>query len=157
MPAATTTAGRWLLLVAAVVLPWLAAPTAAYEVVYAINAGGDDHVDEHGVHYERDPLMDQRIGIASDYGKNLMRIGRVQQHADEQLYQTERYHTATFGYELPVRADGAYLLQLKFCEVYFGAANLKVFDVLLNQEHTVVADLDIFRQVCARWRPVGHV
>ena len=60
------------------------------------------------------------MGTASDYGKQLMIgnlhlditrfnefgdsiyfAGRVPQ-ADQILYQTERYHGATFGYDMPV-------------------------------------------------------
>ena len=52
-------------------------------------------------------------------------IGRVPQQ-DQILYQTERYDTATFGYDIPVYDDGWYLLVLKFSEVYFNAPNMKV-------------------------------
>lgn len=120
--------------------------TGAYEVIYAINAGGEAYRDTNNIQYERDPLMD-KIGIASDYGKQLMIIGRVQEQSDEILYQTERYHTATFGYDMPIKGDGDYVLILKFCEVYFNAPKMKVFDVTLNGEHTVIPDLDIFQQV----------
>lgn len=115
----------------------------AYEVVYAVNAGGEEFTDSAGVRYQRDPLT---VGTASDYGKNLLMIGRVEQK-DELLYQTERYHTSTFGYDLPANSDGEYVLILKFCEVYFNAPNQKVFDVVLNGDHTVVSDLDIFALV----------
>ncbi|XP_060528484.1 malectin-B [Cylas formicarius] len=114
------------------------------QIIYAINAGGEAHVDSHGVKYERDPLHGH-VGVASDYGKRLL-IGRVPPH-DHILYQTERYHTATFGYDLPINEDGDYVLVLKFCEVYFNAPDQKVFDIVLNGEHTVVADLDIFAKV----------
>lgn len=134
------------LLIGHCVLCFLCVSTeASYEVVYAVNAGGEIHRDRNGIMYERDPLMD-RIGVASDYGKQLMMIGRVQK-TDEILYQTERYHTSTFGYDMPVSGDGEYALVLKFCEVYFNAPNMKVFDVRLNGDHTVIADLDIFQQV----------
>uniref|UniRef100_A0A6B2EB56 Putative malectin-b n=1 Tax=Phlebotomus kandelakii TaxID=1109342 RepID=A0A6B2EB56_9DIPT len=116
-----------------------------YDVIYAINSGGDSHVDRHGITYERDPLMG-KIGTASDYGKNIHMIARVAD-ADKILYQTERYHTSNFGYDIPLAGDGEYVLVLKFSEVYFNAANMKVFDVVLNGEHTVVSDLDIFQQV----------
>ena len=68
--------------------------------------------------------MMRQVGTSSDYGKQLM-IGRVPQQ-DQILYQTERYHTTTFGYDMPVQGDGDYLLILKFSEVrlnirvYFG-------------------------------------
>lgn len=117
----------------------------AYEVIYAINAGGDAFTDINNIHYEADPLEEKGIGIASDFGKQL-KISRVPEW-DESLYQTERYHSATFGYDIPIAGDGDYALVLKFSEVYFTAPNQKVFDVVLNGEHTVVDELDIFQNV----------
>ncbi|XP_058820375.1 malectin-A [Topomyia yanbarensis] len=114
-------------------------------VIFAINAGGDAHIDSNGIKYARDPLMG-KIGTESDYGKQLLMINRVKP-SDELLYQTERYHHDTFGYDLPIAGDGEYVLILKFCEVYFNAPNMKVFDVLLNNRHMVVTDLDIFSLV----------
>lgn len=92
------------------------------QVIYAVNAGGYDHTDKHGILYDADPLT---VGTASDYGNNLLIIGRVPEQ-DEILYRTERYHTATFGYDLPLEGDGEYALVLKFCEVYFNEPNMKV-------------------------------
>lgn len=66
----------------------------AYEVVYAINSGGKEHLSSDGILYQKDPL---EIGTASDYGKNLLGIARAPDN-DQTLYQTERYHTSTFGY-----------------------------------------------------------
>lgn len=114
------------------------------KVIYAVNAGGEEHTDRNGIQYDADPL--KGIGIASDYGKHLLMIGRVQEQ-DEVLYRTERYHTTTFGYDLPSDGDGDYALIMKFCEVYFDAPQKKVFDVLLNRKHTVVRQLDIYDQV----------
>ncbi|XP_023236014.1 malectin-B-like [Centruroides sculpturatus] len=92
------------------------------EVIYAINCGGEVHVDGHGIHYRRDPLHG-KVGTASDYGKQLI-ISRVPR-SDQILYQTERYHHMTFGYEIPVNKDGDYVLILKFCEVYFSSPGMK--------------------------------
>lgn len=114
------------------------------QIIYAINCGGEAHVDTLGIHYDRDPL-NGKVGISSDYGKRLL-IGRV--HPDDNiLYQTERYHTNTFGYDIPVSADGDYVLILKFCEVYFNAPDQKVFDIVLNGDHTIISDLDIYDKV----------
>ena len=93
------------------------------EVIYAINAGGEAHIDYWGVHYDKDPLTG-KVGTASSFGKQLV-IGRVPAE-DQILYQTERYHHSTFGYDIPIEEDGDYVLVLKFCEVYFNAANKKV-------------------------------
>ncbi|GLV32363.1 uncharacterized protein CBL_00928 [Carabus blaptoides fortunei] len=119
-------------------------------VIYAINSGGDAHTDSSGIRYERDPLMN-KVGTASDYGKQLL-IGRVPA-TDQILYQTERYHHSTFGYDIPISTDGEYVLVLKFSEVYFNAPNMKVFDVVLNGDHTIVSELDIFDRV---GRGVAH-
>lgn len=94
----------------------------AGKVVFAINAGGESHVDAHGIRYARDPEV--TVGTASDFGRQFF-IRRVPEE-DQILYQTERYHTSTFGYDIPVADDGWYLLVLKFSEVYFTAPNMKV-------------------------------
>lgn len=112
------------------------------EVVYAVNCGGEPHTDIYGITYSRDT---NKVGTSSDYGKQLV-IGRVSQQ-DQILYQTERYHTSTFGYDIPVKEDGIYLLILKFSEVYFNAPNMKVFDVVLNGDLTIASDLDVFENV----------
>ena len=54
--------------------------------------------------------------VVSSFHSLSLSVGRVSQQ-DQILYQTERYHTATFGYDMPVRGDGDYLLILKFSEV----------------------------------------
>lgn len=133
-----------------IILSLISEITALEQIVYAINCGGEAHTDSDGIRYEKDPLHG-KIGIASDYGKRLV-IGRVPP-SDHILYQTERYHTNTFGYDIPVSGDGDYVLVLKFSEVYFNAPNQKVFDVVLNGDHTIVADLDIFDKV---GRGVAH-
>lgn len=117
--------------------------TNAYKVIYAVNCGGDEHTDSNGIKYEKDTL---KIGTSSDFGKNLGSIARVPQ-TDEIVYQTERYHTSTFGYEISLAGDGDYVLVLKFSEVWFEVPNSKVFDIVLNGDHQIVSDLDIFAQV----------
>ncbi|KAK9711346.1 Malectin domain [Popillia japonica] len=141
---------RLILVFCACLLSLLDSVQCVGQIVYAVNCGGDAHTDSYGVHYERDPL-NNKIGIASDYGKRLQ-IGRVSTN-DQVLYQTERYHTNTFGYDIPLNTDGEYVLVLKFCEVYFNAPDQKVFDVVLNGDHTIVSDLDIFDKV---GRGVAH-
>lgn len=121
------------------------------EVIWAVNSGGETHTDVHGIVYESDPLEQEKVGIASDYGKTLM-IGRVNPQ-DQILYQTERYHMSNFGYEVPIKGGGDFVLVLKFCEVWFTSPGKKVFDVALNGEHTIVHELDIFSKV---GRGVAH-
>lgn len=45
---------------------------------------------------------------------------------DQILYQTERYNEETFGYEVPIKEEGDYVLVLKFAEVYFAQSQQKV-------------------------------
>ncbi|KAI5624082.1 malectin precursor, partial [Silurus asotus] len=112
-------------------------------VIWAVNAGGDAHTDTHGIHYRKDPL-EGKLGKASDYG---MRLPILRSSPEDQvLYQTERYNEDTFGYEVPIRDEGEYILVLKFAEVYFAQSQQKVFDVRVNG-HVVVKDLDIFDRV----------
>lgn len=109
------------------------------EVIWAVNSGGETHTDVHGIVYESDPLEQEKVGIASDYGKTLM-IGRVNPQ-DQILYQTERYHMSNFGYEVPIKGGGDFVLVLKFCEVWFTSPGKKVictnnFYVLLKYKKT---------------------
>lgn len=94
-----------------------------FNTIYAINAGGDSHTDSFGIRYAKDPHSG-KIGTGSDYGKQLL-IGRINP-IDQILYQTERYHHNTFGYDIPISEDGDYVMILKFCEVYFNSQNMKV-------------------------------
>lgn len=115
--------------------------SAAYEVIYAVNCGGGKHTDRFGIRYNSD---DNRVGIPSDYGKNLI-ISRV--HPDDMiLYQTERYHTTSFKYDVPIVDEGEFLLITKYAEVYFQQPGQKVFDVNLN-DLIGISDLDIFSSV----------
>lgn len=92
------------------------------QVIFGVNAGGPRHVDIFGVRYEADPLTSE--GIASDHGLRFdIRRAAPQ---DQILYQTERYGLKNFGYDIPVKEDGDYLIVLKFCEVYFRSPRQKV-------------------------------
>lgn len=112
------------------------------EVIYAVNSGGAAHTDLNGVHYQADRLS---VGTSSDFGKSLQ-IDRAAP-ADQVLYQTERYHAADFGYTVPIKDEGEFVLVLKFSEVYFRGSKLKVFDVRLNHQHIAIKDLDIYDRV----------
>ncbi|VDM33298.1 unnamed protein product [Hydatigera taeniaeformis] len=109
--------------------------------VFAVNCGGDEHIDSNGVLYFAD--FNDR-GIASGHGLNLV-MHRAPE-SDAVLYQTERYDTSSFFYEFPIPADGKYVLHLKFSEVWFQYPNGKVFSVELNGLR-IIRDLDIFRKV----------
>ncbi|XP_072288970.1 malectin [Eucyclogobius newberryi] len=118
-------------------------PSLAERVIWAVNSGGEAHLDIHGIHFKKDPL-EGKVGKASDYGLRLPILRSSPE--DQVLYQTERYNEDTFGYDVPIRDEGDYILVLKFAEVYFAQSQQKVFDVRINT-HTVVKDLDIFDRV----------
>lgn len=116
--------------------------TNAYEVVFAVNCGGQRHTDRYGIKYRTDS---NQVGVASVFGQSLV-ISRVHSE-DMTLYQTERYHTSSFSYDIPVDEDGDYVLITKYSEVYFQHPGGKVFDVVLNKQHTIIPNLDIFARV----------
>ncbi|XP_051279107.1 malectin isoform X2 [Dicentrarchus labrax] len=87
---------------------------------------------------------DEQLVDASDYGVRLPILRSSPE--DQILYQTERYNEDTFGYDVPIREEGDYILVMKYAEVYFAQSQQKVFDVRLNG-HVVVKDLDIFDRV----------
>jgi hypothetical protein len=62
------------------------------------------------------------------------------------LYQTERWHSDTLTYSLPLKNPGKYVLILKFSEVYFTGPDEKVFDIAIGKK-IVIKDLDIFSKV----------
>lgn len=63
-----------------------------------------------------------------------------------EIYQTERWHSDSFTYSVPLKNNGRYLLFLKFSEVYFDSPLKKVFDIALGRK-TLIKDLDIFGKV----------
>lgn len=83
---------------------------------------------------------------ASDYGVRLPILRSSPE--DQILYQTERYSEDTFGYDVPIRDEGDYILVLKFAEVYFAQSQQKVrklhiffFFVFSRSSHQFVGHL----------------
>lgn len=114
------------------------------EVIWAVNCGGEAHTDAQGIAYQKDQI---RVGVASDYGRSLQMIQRVLPH-DQIIYQTERYHTTNFAYEVPIGRDGEYVLVLKFCEVWFTEPNQKVsyaviIDIVLSTSEIKTNNLNL--------------
>lgn len=66
--------------------------------------------------------------VASDYG---MRLPILRSSPEDQvLYQTERYNEDTFGYDVPIREEGDYILVMKYAEVYFAQSQQKVWNAM---------------------------
>ena len=113
--------GRILHLICLLALATIQSVYGIGEVIFAVNCGGSAHTDLNGVHYQADY---NTVGISSDFGLQLS-INRVPT-PDQVLYQTERYHSETFSYDIPIKEDDDYVLILKFSEVYFTGSNMKV-------------------------------
>lgn len=70
---------------------------------------------------------------ASDYG---MRLPILRSSPEDQiLYQTERYNEDTFGYDIPIRDEGDYILVMKYAEVYFAQSQQKVWSTVERPSH----------------------
>ena len=65
---------------------------------------------------------------------------------ESELYQSERWSSEDFHYDLPISEQGKYVLVLKFSEVYFNSPGEKIFDVKIGTE-AVIRYLDIFAKV----------
>jgi hypothetical protein len=65
---------------------------------------------------------------------------------DAEIYQTERWASEDFYYDLPITTPGKYVLVLKFSEVYFNSPTEKIFDVAIGKE-PVIRNLDIYSKV----------
>ena len=64
---------------------------------------------------------------------------------DDALYQTERYGPSV-GYRYDGLRNGIYNVTLKFCELYWHAANRRIFDIAVN-DILFLDDLDIYGHV----------
>ena len=114
------------------------------KVLIAINCGGDQYEDANGVIFEKDNYYNDKNSVASDFGLQY----DIELTKDEELYQTERWANGDLVYTLPANniKQGKYIIILKFSEVYFSAADDKVFDIALGKK-IVVKDLDVFEKV----------
>lgn len=114
------------------------------KVLIAVNCGGDQYEDANGVIYEKDNYFNDKNSVASDFGLQY----DIELTKDEELYQTERWANGDLVYTLPVSTikPGKYIIILKFSEVYFSAADDKVFDIALGKK-IVVKDMDVFEKV----------
>jgi hypothetical protein len=109
--------------------------TPASEVVFAVNTGGAEYVDENGILYQTDTLY---YG-----GKTYKSSASISDTNDDTLYQSERY--GNFSYDIPL-ASGNYLVTLKFAEIYWNKDGRRIFDVEI-EGNEVISNFDIFTQV----------
>jgi hypothetical protein len=84
--------------------------TIGYEVVYAVNCGGDAQIGSNGIKYEADPgPCDNNDTQVTNHG-----IAGGLPYADGIIFQHQRCHYNPFTYDVPVLDDGKYVLILKF-------------------------------------------
>jgi hypothetical protein len=105
------------------------------ETVFAANAGGSKYVAADGTVYTADAYFS-----GGTTAKTTANIGDTE---DDSLYQSERY--GNFSYDIPV-PNGNYIVTLKFAEIYWTAANRRIFDVEI-QGKEVISNLDIYAAV----------
>lgn len=77
----------------------------------------------------------------------MTRLLSIKSTHPEISFPPSSYATRSFSYTIPLNGEGKYLLVLKFSEVFFEAANQKVFDIALNEMPPIISELDIFLQV----------
>jgi hypothetical protein len=108
----------------------------AYEVIYAVNLGGDAFVDSEGISYEPD---ENKVGYKNNWSKlNLTSAPE----GDRILYQTYRSSsTLPFGYDMPVPEDGHYVLIIKM-GIITNSVDSYIFNAYLNDNHTILSNFD---------------
>jgi Malectin domain len=109
----------------------------ANTVVHRINCGSTTAVtDVNGTVWSKDVNF-----------LNGFRLLTCPANVTNSIYCSSRYFknasTTPARYDLPVPANGNYLLRLHFAEQYFNAINLRKFDVTV-EDLLVIDDLDIF-------------
>ena len=102
-------------------------------LVQAVNAGGDAFVAENGVQYEADSY---------NTGRTYSTTADISGTADDALYQTEAW-AKSLSYEMAV-ANGTYVLELNFAEIWGGAkeAGVRVLDIFV-EDQLIFNDLDL--------------
>jgi Malectin domain len=111
-------------------------PIPAFEVAYAVNLGGDEFIDSESIRYRADTNSDG--GFTQHNGLNLTCAKEV----DRKLYEDVHYSNKTFGYDLPARRDGHYALVLKFSTTNPTYPGGHEFDVLLDQQFTILSHVN---------------
>jgi hypothetical protein len=106
------------------------------ETAAAFNAGGKAYTDKTGVRYSADTYY--QGGRTSR--KNYSPIAGTE---DDTLYKSERY--GDFSYAVPM-PNGNYVVTLKFAEIYWSAADRRVFSVKIGGQE-VISNLDLFAKV----------
>jgi len=101
-----------------------------------LNVGGEAYTASDGTAFGRD----RHFGDEGTYST----ADAIANTDDDALYRTERSGDS-LDYHLPLE-NGTYDVDLHFAEIYFEAADQRVFDVYLQGDR-VLSDLDVFAEV----------
>jgi len=115
--------------------------------VWRINAGGPlSYADSWGNTWTAD------TNYSAGYGHSTTTA--VTNTNDSALYQVERFgNPFTYTFNVP---PGSYQVTLKFAELYWSAANARIFDVFINSTR-VLDDFDIYTDAGAAFKAVSKV
>jgi hypothetical protein len=115
----------------------IVAVTPSFDVVFAVNAGGNEHTDINGITFSKDNWTEEN---KQNFSMNkTISISNVAQQ-DKIIYQSYFFTFNTAGYEMPVKHDGQYLMVLKLIHTQKGG---RVFNVTINKIHTVLSNLNV--------------
>jgi Malectin domain len=119
----------------------LACPAVkAYHNIFAVNVGGDVHIDTNGISYMKDMSTQ---GIREMWQPSL-NLGMIPE-SDRPLYKTFRWSNTQLSYEIPVLDSGMYVLIMKFANDQ-RLPDQRVFNVILNRQHIALHNEDNFQK-----------
>jgi Malectin domain len=133
-----------------VFLIWLASAmktATAIEVIFAVNAAGESYRDPtSGIIYETDTNSE---GGNYTWGANIVFGGL--DVSEQTIYRAVRSGYVKFGYNLPITKSGYYALVLHFSDDE--GIDQRVFNVVLNGEHTILSNFGVaracgYRNIC---------
>jgi hypothetical protein len=137
-------------------------PSNSFQVIYAVNVGGEQHTTANGMTYEKDP---GGPGYIADHGT----IGGIP-YDEGVIYKTLKHLDDPITYQVPVVGDGKYLIIFKFHEVLdpslargkdrkinIDANNIRIVDQLnLYRDHGAKVPVEIHRHVTVKQGRVHH-
>lgn len=111
----------------------------AYEI--RVNCGGPEYTTKNGEKYLADQPYTKSSGWGYIGGDVAFTKDAVQSTEDDSIYQSERWGTSGYIFDLP---DGIiYNVKLQFSEQYFNERGKRVFSIYL-EGRKVISDLDIY-------------
>jgi len=102
----------------------------------AVNAGGAAYTAADGTSY----LSESDAAVSVSGGRTYQTKDVIDQTADDDLYQSERYGNVDYQVEVE---NGDYSLTLQFAEIYWKVAGKQLFDVSVEGMN-VIDNIDLF-------------